>query len=224
MCVKRRRNRSSYITRTTCAASENGPQSQRGGEEALGMYRDGRAPAGGWRTSEEFHRHLSHSQPKWRSAWMWRRCNARARRHRAAPERAGGRPDSWRLSPAGPETEFSNPEEDEGAERSCHVSCLCFIIVLLHLASLLVSRVFLASLADDFLTLVVHIDPHEALWQPGGPAGFCGREQTQPGWEPVFSRKAASSSSPGAWSLCALVFRNSSVWASSPVSGNTVGF
>lgn len=142
MCVKRRRNRSSYITRTTCAASQNGPQSQRGGEEALGMYRDGGSPAGGWRASEEFHRHLRHSQPKWRSAWMWRRCNARTRRHRAAPERAGGRPDWERVSAAGPQTQFSDPEEDQGAERSCHVACLCFIIVLLHLASLLVSRVF----------------------------------------------------------------------------------
>lgn len=60
-CVKRRRNRSSYIARTTCAVYENGPESQRGGKKALRMYRDGQSPARGWRTPEEFYRHLSHS-------------------------------------------------------------------------------------------------------------------------------------------------------------------
>lgn len=124
VCVKRRRNRKNYIARTACTVPENGPEPQRGGEKALRMYRDRRIPVGGWRAPEEFSRHLGHSQPKWRSAWMWRHCNARTRSHWTAEERAGGRPELERFSLTRPETEFSNPEEDERTERWCHVAAI----------------------------------------------------------------------------------------------------
>lgn len=79
------------VVRARCP--ENGREPQRGGEKAHRMCRGGGAAAGGWRSPEEFSRHLGRSQPKWRSAWMWRQCNARTRSQRAAEERAGGRPE-----------------------------------------------------------------------------------------------------------------------------------
>lgn len=131
VCVQRRRNRQSYIVFNTCTVPENGPEPQRGGKKGLRLYRDDGSPPERWRTPEEFSRHLGHSQPKWRSAWMWRQCNARTRSPWAAEEHAGGRSELQQFSSACPEIDrwaatekFPNPEEDTRTERWCHIAAI----------------------------------------------------------------------------------------------------
>ncbi|MEQ2208292.1 hypothetical protein XENOCAPTIV_016370 [Xenoophorus captivus] len=142
VCGKRRRNRQSYKDFTERTVPQNGPEPQGCGKGGLRMRRDRRAALGGRRSRQKISRHFGHSQPKWRSAWMQRRCNARTRSHRTAKKRAGGRPGLQQLSLVGVEIErraaaekLPDSEEDERTERWCHVAailnraCPAFIIL-----------------------------------------------------------------------------------------------